>query len=130
MKRRIYVFSFFIAITAVMVINSCKKSSTTAIEVGTLMIGNIELNGATRPNNVPVNPVITATFTADVDPATATSSNIKLTQAYDTLDIQLTIIGSSGDYFVTQREYLTNHPEGDELISSQVMGMPLDPGTL
>jgi len=42
------------------------------------MVGTIDLNGATAPSNVPVNPTITATFSTDVDVATATTSNVTL----------------------------------------------------
>ncbi len=42
--------------TAVVVIDSCKKSNPAPLELGTLMVGTIDLNAATAPTNVPVNP--------------------------------------------------------------------------
>ena len=67
MKKKILVFSILMTLTAAVFINSCKKSNPTPLDVGTLMAGTIDLNAAAAPTNVPVNPVITATFTTEVD---------------------------------------------------------------
>jgi len=92
MKKKILISGILVLMIAIIAINSCKEStSPTPLDLGTLMIGTIDLNGATAPTNVPVNPVITATFTTDVDATTATSSNITLTQDYDDSDVPLTI---------------------------------------
>lgn len=40
---------------------------------------NRDLNAATAAENVPLQPVITVTFSSEVDPATATSANVTLT---------------------------------------------------
>ena len=76
---------------AIFTIDSCKKSNPAPLDLGTLMVGTIDLNAASAPTNVPVNPTITATFTTDVDETTATSSNITLTEDYDAVSIPLTI---------------------------------------
>ncbi len=107
MKNKIVILSVFFAILA-LAINSCKKSSTTALEVGTIMIGNIDLNGAVSPTNVPVNPVITATFTTDVDPTTATTGNITLVQQYDGTSIPLSFSVSGAVVTITPTPPLAN----------------------
>ena len=89
MKKRNLILGILLAVTAVFLIESCKKDSPSPINLGTLMIGSIDLNGATSPANVPVNPTITATFSNDVDAATAIASNISLIEDYDTLSIAL-----------------------------------------
>jgi len=108
MKRKIVILSALFAVLALVAINSCKKSSPTALEVGTIMIGTIDLNGAVAPTNVPVNPVITATFTTDVDPATATSGNITITQEYDGSSIPLTFSVSGAVVTITPQPPLAN----------------------
>lgn len=83
-----------ISLTFVMIlfiINSCSKDEPVPLKLVSLTAGSIDLNGATSPNNVPVNPVITATFNTNVDPATATSSTITLVQNYDGTNIELNI---------------------------------------
>ncbi len=71
---------------------SCKDDDgPTAFTLESLTAGAIDLNGATSPTGVPTNPTITATFAANVDAATATAANIKLTRDYDDADLPLTI---------------------------------------
>ncbi|MGB9747091.1 MAG: Ig-like domain-containing protein [Bacteroidales bacterium] len=76
---------------ALFIINSCSKDEPVPLKLVSLVAGSIDLNGATSPNNVPVDPVITATFNTNVDPATATSSTITLVQNYDGANIELNI---------------------------------------
>lgn len=102
MKKRIMIFSALAFLGAIVTLNSCKKSSTPApLNLGSLMAGTIDLNGATAPTNVPVNAVIVATFTTEVDMTTATSSNITLTQDYDNTSIPLTISVSGKTITIT-----------------------------
>ena len=96
MKRKILILSILMMMTAVFVIDSCKKSNPAPLNLGTLVIGTIDLNAAIAPTNVPVMPTITATFSTPVDVATATTSNITLTEDYDAVSIPL-IITASGD---------------------------------
>jgi hypothetical protein len=91
MKKKILILSALMLMSAVVLVDSCKKSSPAPIDLGTLMVGDIDLNAASAPTNVPVNPTITATFSTDVDPATATTSNITLTEDYDNVSIPLTV---------------------------------------
>lgn len=108
MKKRKLLFSILIALTAVLIINSCKKSNPAPLNLGTLMVGTIDLNGATAPTNVPVNPAITATFTTDVDATTATTSNITLTEDYDNVSIPLTITTAGKVVTITPTSNLAN----------------------
>jgi len=107
MKRKVLIFSILMLIVSTVFIDSCKKEPT-PIDLGSIMIGPIDLNGATAPTNVPTNPVITATFTTDVDPATATASNITLTEDYDTKIMPSTITVSGKVVTITPTPYLAN----------------------
>ena len=108
MKRKILILSILMMMTAVVVIDSCKKSNPTPLDLGTLMVGTIDLNAATAPTNVPVKPAITATFTTDVDATTATASNITLTEDYDAVSIPLTISVSGKVVTITPTANLAN----------------------
>jgi len=108
MKRKILFFSILMTITAALVLVSCKKSNPEPLDLGTLMVGTIDLNAAAAPTNVPVKPVITATFTTDVDAATATASNITLTEDYDNVSIPLTISASGKVVTITPTPTLAN----------------------
>ena len=108
MKRKILILSILMMMAAVFVIDSCKKSNPAPINLGTLMVGTIDLNGATAPSNVPVNPTITATFSTDVDVATATTSTVTLTEAYDALSIPLTVTASGKVVTITPVASLAN----------------------
>ena len=107
MKRKILILSVLMLIVTAVIIDSCKKNPT-PISLGTLMAGSIDLNAAAAPTNVPTNPVITATFTTDVDPATATTSNIMLTEDYDAVMMPLTIAVSGAVVTITPTPYLAN----------------------
>lgn len=73
-----------------LMLTSCKKDPD-PLALSSLMAGTIDLNGATSPSNVPVNPTIVATFNVSVDPATANATNITMVQDYDDAAIALTI---------------------------------------
>jgi hypothetical protein len=108
MKKKILFLSILMTITAAIVTDSCKKSNPAPIDLGTIMIGTIDLNGATAPTNVPVNPVITATFTTEVDATTAIASNITLTEDYDNVSIPLTITTAGKVVTITPTANLAN----------------------
>lgn len=108
MKRKFFILSILMIMTAVYVIDSCKKSSPAPLNLGTLMAGNIDLNAAIAPTNVPVRPTITATFTTAVDITTATTSNITLTEDYDALSIPLTVTASGKVVTITPNADLAN----------------------
>ncbi|MDP4223161.1 MAG: LamG-like jellyroll fold domain-containing protein [Bacteroidota bacterium] len=72
------------------------------------MAGSIDLNAAAAPTNVPVNPVITATFNTDVDATTAIATNVTLTEDYDNVSIALTITASGKVVTITPNANLAN----------------------
>jgi hypothetical protein len=107
MRKTNVLFSVFLllGVLAIAVI-SCKKDEPVDMALVSLMAGDIDLNGATAPDNVPVSPTITATFTANVDVSTATAANITLTQNYDDADIAITISVSGATITITPDETL------------------------
>lgn len=91
MKEKRYLTSLLVLVASfTLVLTSCKKDPE-PLALASLMAGTIDLNGATSPNNVPVNPTIVATFNVEVDPATANATNITMVQDYDDASIALTI---------------------------------------
>jgi hypothetical protein len=108
MKKKILILSILTLMTAIVTIDSCKKSNPAPLSLGTLMVGTIDLNAANAPTNVPVSPTITATFTTDVDASTATASNITLTENYDAVSIPLTISVSGKVVTITPTANLAN----------------------
>lgn len=93
MKKNQLLLLFLILLTSTaLVFNGCKKDDDPSdLSLSSLMAGDIDLNGATSPSNVPVEPVIKATFNVNIDAATATASSISLTQDYNSTNIPLTI---------------------------------------
>lgn len=92
MKNKHVIFSFLLATLLISVVfNSCKEDEPTPLTLTSLVAGTIDLNGATAPTDIPVNPTITATFSVNVDPTTATEANITLIQDYDDASITLDI---------------------------------------
>ncbi len=106
MKKTLILSS--LVLVAAFAIESCKKDNPTQINLGTLMVDDIDLNAATAPTNVPVEPTITATFNTDVDMSTATENNITLTEDYDNVSIPLTITGSGNVVTITPTASLAN----------------------
>ena len=91
MKRRKIFFGFVIALAATsLTFISCKDDPENPV-LEALVAESIDLNAATSASGVPVNPTIVATFNVEIDPSSATSSNITLMQDYDDTDIPLTI---------------------------------------
>lgn len=93
-KQMLILSSLLLAMILIVGVSSCKKSTTTettTFALSTLKAGDIDLNAAVPPTNVPVAPTITAVFNVAVNAATATSSTITLVQGYDTLNVALTI---------------------------------------
>lgn len=108
MKRKHLILTTFITILALsMIMVSCKKDDDpTPLTLSTLMADTIDMNAATAPTNVPVNPTITATFSTGVDTSTVTSANITLTQDYDDADIALNIVADGVTITITPVENL------------------------
>lgn len=96
MKKHWFSLSaLFLASMLAVGVSSCKKDDDkTALTLTELKAGDIDMNGATAPNNIPANPTIIATFSTDVDAATATSTNITLMRDYDQASIPVTVTSS------------------------------------
>ncbi len=91
MKNKFAFFSTLIlAIVFLTGMNSCKKDPT-ALTLQTLVAADIDMNGAIAPTTVPANPTIVASFSTDVDAATANNSSITMTRDYDKAAVALTI---------------------------------------
>lgn len=95
MKKQIVVFSYFLIAAALLVgVVSCNKDEDedkVTFALSTLKAGTIDLNGATSPENVPVDPIITATFNLDVKASTANTTNITLTREYDNTNVTINV---------------------------------------
>lgn len=108
-KNHVVISLLFIASVSLVLMNGCKKDNEPKNPVlQTLVAGDIDLNGATSPANMPVDPVIVATFNVDIDAATATSANITLTQDYDDADIEIGISVSGKTVTITPIDNLGN----------------------
>jgi len=92
MKRNQFLLVFFLVLTsAALVFNGCKKDEDPVdLSLSSLTAGDIDLNGATSPSDVSVEPIIKATFNVNIDPATVTASSVTLTQDYDGASIPIT----------------------------------------
>jgi len=109
-KQLLKLATVLFALSITIGIISCKKddNEVKTIALSTLMADDVDLNGATSPNNVAANAVITATFTSDVDAATATTANITLVRGYDNATIPLTINTSGKTVTITLSENLAS----------------------
>lgn len=109
MKNKHILFStLLLTMSILFIFNSCKEEEDPELNLVTLMAGTIDLNGATAPDNVPVNPTIVATFSTDVDASTATESNITLLQDYNDSIIDLTITALGNSITIVPAEELSN----------------------
>jgi hypothetical protein len=101
MKKKQVVLSVLLtAITIGLVFTSCKKEPT-EFTLSALVSGTIDLNGATSPNTVPVNPSIVATFNTEVDVTTAVAANVSLVQDYDKKDIEVQVTAEGTTLTIT-----------------------------
>lgn len=88
-------------------LNSCDDDDApAALDLSTVTANDIDLNGATSPNNVPIDPTINISFTTDVDPATANNTNVTLTRDYDKANIPVTVTSSGAMVTVEPNEPL------------------------
>ena len=91
MKNKIaFLSTLILAVILLIGFDSCKKDSPTALTLQTLVAGTVDMNGAVSPNTVPAKPTIVATFSTEVDAATATAS-ITMLRDYDKANVALTI---------------------------------------
>jgi hypothetical protein len=92
-QLKFFLSALLVGVVLTTTLDSCKDDDPPAeLTLVTLVAEDIDLNGSTTPNNVPAaKPVITATFSTDVDAATATAANIKLVRDYDDVELATTI---------------------------------------
>ncbi|MDO8899278.1 MAG: hypothetical protein Q7V19_16625, partial [Bacteroidales bacterium] len=65
--KKMLIFLMLSLTVSAMIFQGCKKDDDPVdMTLATLLAGTIDLNGATSPNTVPVEPTIVATFSADV----------------------------------------------------------------
>lgn len=83
------------AIASFTFMQSCDEDEPAELTLLSLKAGDIDLNGATTPTNVPISAEITATFSTDVDQTTADAS-ITLLRDYDkaNVDLDITVAGN------------------------------------
>jgi hypothetical protein len=107
MKNPKLILSALVAVTLIAtVFVSCKKDEEpTDFNLTALTAGGIDLNGASSATGVPADADITATFSNDVDAATANSSNVTLTREFDGSAVAITV-SSSG-------KTITINPDAD-----------------
>jgi hypothetical protein len=72
----------------------CKKTEDPNIDLNSLMAGTIDLNGATQATDVPTDATIVATFSTNVDGASANTTNVKLMRGSTDVNISVTAAGS------------------------------------
>ena len=87
------------AMAGLVVLNSCSEDEDppTALTLESLMANDKDLNGATQANDVAVDGVIIATFSTDVDAATASASTVMLTRTFDgsAVDADIAVAGKT-----------------------------------
>jgi hypothetical protein len=107
-KRHAYFGMLMIAALSLTVMYSCDKEPDELLLESMTATGDIDLNAATAPTNVPTIVVITATFNTDIDPATVTGANVTLTQDYDDTDIPISLNVTENTVTVTPDEELSS----------------------
>ena len=110
MKKNRVIFSMLLVTVMLSIsLSGCKKNdSPAAFKLQAMTAGDIDMNAATAPSNVPVTPTIEAKFSTNVDETTATSSNITLVQDYDNTDINLNITVSGNTVTIEPTSPLGN----------------------
>jgi hypothetical protein len=110
MKKQIFFFcALFLATAVTVTMNSCSKDDNPkALTLSTLVAGDVDMNGATAPNNVAAEPTIVATFSTNVDATSATASNIILKRDYDDATIATTITVSGATITIVPTEMLAS----------------------
>lgn len=93
MKNKHLFISFLVVLSVFTIfMQSCKKEETPDdLVLKSLVAGSVDLNGATSPTTVAVDPTIVATFSVDIKATTATAANIKLLQDYNSTEVEVDI---------------------------------------
>lgn len=85
---------------------ACSEDGPQDLNIVSMTIGGADLNGAVAPGDVATNASITVTFNTNINPTTATTSNITLTQDYDGANIPLNISVSGATLTLTPQDEL------------------------
>ncbi len=102
MKNSIKILALLMVLCGLVMLQACKKShDPSPLNLSTVVANDIDLNGSTPPSNVPVNAVITVTFSTNVDASTASASNVTLTRDFDQADVPLTLASSGKALTIT-----------------------------
>jgi hypothetical protein len=91
MRKKFVLFSSAIIMALAMVTFIGCKDDEEEFDLSTLMADALDLNGATPPSNVSPMPNIVATFSSDVDAATATTATINLVRDYDDANVTINV---------------------------------------
>ncbi len=86
------IFVLTIVLIGFGLIPSCKKEDIRVFNLVSIVANGLDLKAS--PGKVAVSTVITATFTADIDPGSLTFSGVIMTRDYDTANVVLTLIVS------------------------------------
>lgn len=95
MKKKLFLWSAAILMTMTMVTFIGCKEDDKEFNLSTLLVDAADMNGATAPVDVALNPTIYATFSSDVDAASATTSTIKLVNNADGTGIAISVTVAS-----------------------------------
>lgn len=89
MKKSLLFQSVLLVLFTFLAFQACKDEKT--YELDSLVANAIDLNGANSATGVDGKADIVATFSQDIDAATANNTNITLTRDYDNADIALAV---------------------------------------
>ncbi|MEI6889564.1 MAG: LamG-like jellyroll fold domain-containing protein [Bacteroidales bacterium] len=89
-------FSFISILLLLLTLSCSKQSDPVTLDFNSLVAGGVGL-GFVSPSTVPPTATIVATMSSAVNPASATTNNIKLLRSYDTtyVDLAITVSGST-----------------------------------
>jgi hypothetical protein len=97
---------FSLCLAAAAVVSCSDDDDPVDLTLTTLTAGSSDLNAATSPTDVPVDAAIIATFSDDIDAATATDANIVLSREYDGSAVPTAIAVSGNTVTITPNEDL------------------------
>jgi hypothetical protein len=109
MKQKLNLIITISLLTVGMVLmQSCKEDDPAELLLEALTASDIDLNGATSPSDVPVNPTIVATFSTGLNPTTVTAATVKLIQDYNDTEVEISIAVDDNVVTITPAANLGN----------------------
>jgi hypothetical protein len=95
--------------TAVLVsCNNDDNNGPSELKITAITADDVDLNGATSPTNVSIEPTVTITFNTDVDASTATADNIKVVRDYDQAVVSTDVQASGKTVTITPAQSLAS----------------------